>query len=296
MFEARLLDPASAPAFARMTYTAERPLLLGQEPGAIAIGLWNGGEPAGLALAKPSIAPGESGKVAELVSLFIARELWGQGLGTEMLGLMETQLGERGFVKVGANHNSNGQCTAAWERVLAKRGWSAAIPTLVHVELENLPIAQADWVVETRVPAGYEIFPWGKLTPLEWERVVAMQDEVPPALRCTQQTPQPLDPELSLGLRCGEEVVGWVLAHTIKPGLRRCTIEYVLERWRTPQASYGLMAAFLRGALPAAGPARVVALAVSVQNEPMLRMIRRRILPYARTQYELRSSWKALTM
>jgi hypothetical protein len=178
-------------------------------------------------------------------------------------------------------------------RLLAARGWSAPAPKL-RLGKADARLAEAAALRPRPLPEGYEVFPWSDLTAAERRDVIERQQRrewFPPALTPFQMEER-IEPTLSLGLRHGGRVVGWLIVHRVGADLVQCTSLFVEAGHRRAGRGLPLLAAgverFLAGAFPRA------IFMVDVANPPMLRVFERRLRPHLAGEAELLASSLAL--
>jgi GNAT superfamily N-acetyltransferase len=284
----RILGDAPS-AFAGMTFSAFSGLLRGLRPESdvAAIAAVSGTEAVGLGLAQSDT----DGLGGEVLSLFVQPTLWRRGLGTQLLGALEETLRERGCRRVRIAYNT-GPGSAALERVLTKRGWEAPQPRMLLTQV-GPELAQDQWVLDSRVPAPFEVFPWSEVTPEDRARLEAARSTIPAAL-WPFESDAPVEPSNSLGLRLDGEVVGWMVTHRVAPRLVRYTALYIRDPWRRTALSFGLLAEAIRRKTCALPPEVLSSMAVRSDNLAMLRVAARRLRRHARLWEERRVSSKDL--
>jgi hypothetical protein len=110
-------------------------------------------------------------------------------------------------------------------------------------------IMRAPRVHTARMPAGYEIFPSNQLTPGERRSILDRQRESPfyPEILGPFTEENIISDVNSVGLRFGDQVVGWVIAHRILPDTTRFTRMFVHgEHRRLGRTTIALLAASIR--------------------------------------------------
>jgi GNAT superfamily N-acetyltransferase len=285
----RLFAAGAAP-FAGMTYRAMEPLMarLGPQSPGVAVGLVFDGSPAGLALGRHSTAPAGT---AELLSLYVAPERWRAGFGTGLLGALEEQFAATAIRQIGVKYTTQTPLLAAFERVLAKRGWSPPETELTGAEI-GPSIMQSAWA-RSRLPAGFEVFPWAALAASDRARLEEIRQTIPPAL-WPLDADVPPEPANSLGLRAPDgDLAGWMVTHRADERTVRYTVLYVREPWRSAPVSFALLAESMRRQTEFL-PETVGTLAVNRTNAPMLRILQRKLSAHALSTYEVRVASKVL--
>jgi GNAT superfamily N-acetyltransferase len=233
------LAPQLAQPCAAMTFPAYRHMLsleptprhpqdgdprVVQPTGVVAV---RGGEPVGLALAELPV--GQQG-TPELLSLFVRADARGQGTGTALLAALEEHLGAQGVTRVETVYMTGGAGIPAFERVLWKRRWDAPTARTMTVRFTPESAARASWYGRVRLPAEYEIFPWGDLKDeerAEMQQSNAAEPWVAPGLEAWAHDQRGFDSVSSVGLRYHGKVVGWVINHRIAQDVVRFTCSFM---------------------------------------------------------------------
>jgi GNAT superfamily N-acetyltransferase len=180
----------------------------------------------GLALCElPTVADRE----AELLSLFVAEGYRGQGIGTELVERAEAEVARRGHDRLRVVYMTGKAAIEAVERVLAKRGWEEPQTRMVSVRFTVDNIASWPYLDKYPVRQGCEIFPWVEIADAERDRLKRSQAEDGWIARDLQPWDYETgcEPVTSVGMRCGGEVVGWVINHPISSSTLRFTCSYI---------------------------------------------------------------------
>ena len=223
------LNRITARVFALMTFPAYRARLLraGELPGPIACGATDGERPVGLALVDSVAGVGHL-----LRSLYVDAAYRGRGLGEELLERAEAEARERGFAELRTVYTAGSAGIPAFERVLAKRGWSQ--PERRTWVMRSTPERLAEAFTRARrrpLDPETQVFAWRDLGEAEAEALRRQQRETGwPDLEVFPFHYGPgFEPETSLGLRRGGEVVGWVVNHRVDATTLRFTCSYLRE-------------------------------------------------------------------
>lgn len=239
MVDFETLRPPVPPAFPGMTFPAYR-RLLSLQPGRrheedrsrppiqpLAVAAAVRGQPVGLALAElPLTVGGEP----ELLSLFVAPHLRNVGVGTALLAALEAEVGRRGAPRMTTVYMTGKPAIAAFERVLAKRGWDAPVTRTISVRFGVGDIDRFPWLGRYRLPPGFEIFPWAELREEEREQLRRSQVRdhwIAADLQPWDHDYYGFEPVTSVGLRGPDGVVGWVINHAISETTLRFTCSYI---------------------------------------------------------------------
>ena len=89
-------------------------------------------------------------------------------------------------------------------------------------------------------------------------------------------------------------MIGWMICHRVGQMRIRYTSLYVRHPWRTPELSFALLAEAVRRKQKAYPDTIIGSLAVQIENKPMLRVLERKLKPYAVSWSEMRGSVKML--
>ena len=248
------------------------------------------GQPVGLALADLH----DGGTRARLGSLHVERAHRNFGIGTALVERLEAEVQPRGVAFLEATYRTSWTEAGALERVLRKRGWEP--PRTEQLLLRYGRAGCADrWVevADRPLPEGYERFPWTELTVearARIERTQAAAPWFPPELTPFQMEDR-LEPMNSFGIRCGGEVVGWIITHRLRPDLIQFTS--VFARADVPRyVTVAVMAEAVRRQCVAGVPH--FACMVAAGNQDALRFATRRLEPYEEARAEIRVAGKRL--
>lgn len=233
------LAPPVDPRLARMTFPAYRRLLdLGRaqrHPGMagqpwvkpLALGAWAFGEPAALALAE--IPEGQSAR-AEILSLFVAAEHRGRGLGGALLAAAERALARMGVEEVQGVYMTGQPGQPALERLLIRAGWSAPETRQLTMRFTPEGARRMEWFGRYPFGDGFEVFPWKDLTDEEREGLRASQRAtgwIKPDLEPWRHDAYGFEPVSSIGIRLDGEIVGWVINHALDERTVRFTCSFI---------------------------------------------------------------------
>lgn len=302
------LEPgASDPRLAAMTFPIYRPLLdlapasRHPEQGDVrriqplAVVARAGGEPVGLALGELPIDPGPA---PELLSLFVAAEARGMGMGTALVAAFEEEVARRGAGELAAVYTAGKPSIAAVERIFARRGWEEPRPRTLSVRFPPEAALASDLFSERRMKAlgaGLELVPWVELAAEERAEIRRSHEREPwitPALAPWRFEAAGFDPVSSIGARYRGRVVGWVINHVVDPRTVRFTCSFMRKDISRRGRIVPLYHASLRR-LAAAGVPRATFITPVVYPN-MIRFIRRWIEPIAEFVGETRGTRKLL--
>ena len=134
--------------------------------------------PVGLALAELPVR-GEDG-APELLSVFVAPEHRGRGIGTALVEAIEKALGSRGARSVEAVYTTGKPSIAAVERIFEKRGWDAPTLRTITVRFTMAEALATPWYGRMGLlPQGAAIFSWTDLTDAERSHIRESNERTP---------------------------------------------------------------------------------------------------------------------
>jgi GNAT superfamily N-acetyltransferase len=294
-----LLSPLEAMAASHLTFPSFRHLLA--RSGAadvVAVGAFHEGRPVGLALA----AMPERGGPAQVASLFVQKAQRGQGLGEALLDAAEGELAQRGSTQVRLEYSTAMPTRAALERLLRRRGWTAPEPWMLLCRADErtwkAPFLHPP--LQSRIErdlSGAEVFPWEDLRPAEKEALLTEQ-QAPrpwfPAYLSPFQEEAALRRSVSMGLRRGGAVVGWLITHRVTPTVVRYSWGFVHPDLARRGAYLLLLRAVAREHLEIMPRGFQILGAVLLRDREMARFARRRLAPWLVSLSEVCESRKAL--
>lgn len=277
-FELALLRPEDAEGYAHLILAPfpSRVALEGRDR-LVALGASSGGQPVGAAIATIS----SDRRRAFLVSLVVARTHRGQGLGASLVEDLERRLRDLGIAGLEVRYAAGKPSSAAFLRLLARREFRDLGPQTDLYRSSAVGIASLPWLASASLPASFEVFPLDGIAEPEREALAAARwyspawGPFPAALSGETEDPDPL----SLGLRSGGEVVGWVLAKRPQPGLVIWNTFFVRRDLEASGVGLALLAEALRRAARDSSVTRHE-IATDVRNAPMQTFLVRHVAPH----------------
>lgn len=254
-------------------------------------------EPAPMPMATAVTVLRPAGRGAEIVSLAVRSDLRRRGLGKVLLAAVEAELAHRGQPAVDLTFRDTWPSAEAVRALLAARGWSTPRPRILLAQTDTR-LLELPWLAPRPLPEGYEVFPWGELTPEERRGIVRRQQRQPwfPETLSPFQLEERIDLEVSVGLRhrrdAEDRVIGWLLAHRVKDEVVQYTSLFVEEGHGKLGRGIPLIAAAARRQ-EAVGVPRAIFM-VRQEDREMRRLVERRLAPYLTERAELLGSGKRL--
>jgi GNAT superfamily N-acetyltransferase len=253
------------------------------------------GEVVGLALGEVPLAEGEP---PELLSLFVAPDWRGMGVGTALVAGLEEAIARRGFRDLTVVFTAGRPSILALEAILAARGWAPPEARTVTVRFQPAAFLATDLFEPRRIAAlgaRLELFPWREISAAERGELLASHERSPwitPALAPWRFEKAGFDLVSSVGARYRGAVVGWVINHRVAPGYVRFTCSFMRKDISRRGRIVPLYEASLR-ALAEEG-CRQSSFVTPVGYPNMIRFIERWIAPIADFVGETRGSRKRL--
>lgn len=234
---------------------------------------------------------------AEIISLFVEPNYRHQGIGTNLVQYLEKGLIKLGCKQVLVNYKASKITATDFEPLLTNCGWEKPQTKMIVGMGTPETITQAPWLnhlSQYQLPSDLEIFLWKDLTQGEREQILKRQKEqrwYPEILSPFHPDPR-LETINSLGLRYGGEVVGWMINHRVAEDTIRYSILFVAKEFQRSGKAMLLLAESIRLQLESAVP--FGKFAVQIENQSMLRIVRRHLTPYLTGQTESRFAKKDL--
>lgn len=287
-YSIRLLAPDEAYSFRKMTYGRYKPFLawVGNAKGDVfPVGLFKKDVPAGLLLAFRH----ETSDEADILSLFIEKEHRGKGLSKKMLNLLEDSCRERGAKSLKIFYLSDRPFVPILENLLSKSEFSAPKPEAFICKCDR-SFANLSMLDYTQLPEGYETFPWMSLP-------FAKREELMKQWTAEDWFDERLSPfggedmivsECSLGLRCGDEVIGWTVCHMITVDTIQYTTLFIKPEIQGVGIGVALQMRSLRAHLLTSLLDRVPygQFIVRYDNKPRLKVAKNRFAKYSIESYD----------
>ncbi|EGK83528.1 GCN5-related N-acetyltransferase [Microcoleus vaginatus FGP-2] len=293
MFELVRLDETNAFQYDRLTYPTFRPRLriLKHDRSLIAVGVHLHQMPVGLALAE--YLPDEG--AGEILSLFVAPEYRGQGLGKALLREMESHLRQHDCLKLHLVYTPN-STTPVLENILLQHHWNPPQPRMLICTGTPEAIQKAAWLkLDTIADPHYTMFPWVELTAQERQDILLRQAQSRwyPDILSPFKEEAILEPLNSLGLRYRDRVVGWMITHRITSDTIRYTSLFVKEELQTIGRAIPLLATAIKIHVQHRESHQAI-FTVAIDNAPMVKFVQRRLAPYLVSMRQSMQSFKLM--
>ena len=267
------LPPGLAELYAHLTYPAYAALLSRAADETITvIAASNGIYPVGLALAEGTPA-------ASLLSLCVAPDWQGRGIGQQLLERVEQRLREKGVASMETCYMNSIPGAPAFERVLDKQGWVYGVPRMLFLHYD-LRQKEAPDLSHIRYTNGYSSFPFLNLSSEERRAIVHNELGCPASLDPLAEEDR-IEPLNSLGLRRQGRLVGWMVTHRISPQKIRYTSLFVEQSLQARGEALPLLAEAMRLQVACKEEVPEAVHGTSYEMAPMIRFAQRRLAPYA---------------
>ncbi|MGK7894582.1 MAG: GNAT family N-acetyltransferase [Xenococcus sp. (in: cyanobacteria)] len=255
----------------------------------IGVSAFVAGEMVGLVIAEILLIP-ENTPEAEVLSLFVLPEYRRQGIGTNLIKHLEKALAAQKSPQVTVKYQATELTASALEPLLKQRNWQPPQATFLLAKMSMKKVAQAPWLYKSILPDSFTIFPWSELTDVNKQQIQQTLD-YPASLSPFGSDPR-LEPLNSLGLRYGDQVVGWMVTHRVAPDTIRYSTLFVAQRFQKLGRGVALMAEAFKRQI--ASPIPNCTFSVARENQQMAQFLRRRLAPYTTFIRESHQSGKRL--
>lgn len=217
--------------------------------------------------------------VATLRAVLVDDTVRGRGIGRSLVAALERHAAAQGVRRIETSFEADGEFGPAVCRMLDRAGWTGADEPVHMLWSTTARVAAAPWL-RVRCPPGYEVVSWTTLTADDHAELAATQAAAPwypPSLGPLRAGE--VDVTTSVGVRCDGRIVAWMLTHRVAPDLVRYSRLFVAAAHRARLPGLVLVAEAIRRQTAADVPRGT--LSVRPENDAMLRVIQRRLAPYA---------------
>jgi GNAT superfamily N-acetyltransferase len=284
MYEFRILDPVTAPAYERLTFPMFR-FQLSATQGSFAIGVQYQSQPCGLVLAEYSPDDCRS----RICSLYVEPAHRRRGLGKALLDRMEQTLIDAGSVEVELHYTVN-LTTPVLDRILEQLNWSPGLPFSLMCVIQRDLVQHAPWL-NYPLPTSLTPFPWSELTLRDRGTIQQQRSSLlnyPPEL-CPFREEHLIEPQISFGLRHQGQVVGWNIVHRIAVDTVRYSALYIRPDLQPAGRAIPLLATAVRQQIKDRQVTKGIFI-VLLNNASMIKFVHQRVSPYLT---EIHQTWKA---
>lgn len=282
------LNKSLAPLYEELTYPHFCNLLhnLNNDSSIIAIGVTAGKKPIGLILARCFLE--DNGHIeGQILSWFVIPEYRSQGIGTQLLVRMESELQDRGAQKIELNYLSHPN-NFKFEQILSKQNWLNPKLTALVCYASTAKVEQTkdfhliDYLdrLSSQLSKDYVIFPWGDLTSQQ-RQLIEKKMEIDPLIRRFNPflEEDKLETLNSLGLRYQNHVLGWIITHRIASDTIRYTQMFVHPETQILSQSILLLAKAIQLQVQAKEATKGT-FRVDIDNTAMVNFVYCRLAPY----------------
>ena len=222
------------------------------------------GEMVGLALAER-----QGATAAQVISLMVAPQWRGQGIGSHLLGRLSNFLVQEGVKEVAIRYQTTLDGPGPMDRLLLRLCWPAPQPLFLLLEGKANELAAIAWPERFPLPPGYRLEGW---QPGYAEAATSLG--APAALQGDTRS-SAIDQGVSLALLHGDALVGWLIVDRTSPTTVRYSSLYVQPGHRARGQALTLLAeGFRRQQATGIAVARA---AVAPENREMIRLVRRHL-------------------
>lgn len=283
-YEYVILTKAVAEQYQNLTYPAYREHLKYLDNSTIAIGVNTPDAHVGLILAKFYQSRG----AGEILSIFVVPEYRQQGIGGELLKMMENLLTQCGCEQVSLVYLKGG-ATTYLEKILLQREWGSpqsrmmlAQSDCIRADNPSVMSAIEDCLRRSPLPEAFTICPWSQVTPSELNTIKQHENIWYPDVLSPFQDEDIIEHTNSLGLRYQHEVVGWMITHRSAPDVIRYTSLFVREDLQRVGRAIPPWVLLLKSFFLQAHHSQTAKGSFTVidGNDRMLRIVNRRIAPF----------------
>lgn len=221
-------------------------------------------EMVGLALAER-----QGATAAQVISLMVAPQWRGQGIGSHVLGRLSKFLAQEGVKEVSIRYQTSLAGPGPLDRILLRLGWQEPQPLFLLLEGKAQDLAAISWPERFPLPQGYRLEGW---QPAHAEDVSALgaPEQLQEATRSSA-----IDQGVSLALLHADALVGWLIADRTGNTTVRYSSLYVQPGHRARgQALTLLVEGFRRQQTAGIALARA---AVAPESTAMIRLVRRHL-------------------
>ena len=272
-YRLRILTPAEARTFSRMTFPAYRSRL---GSGTLAVGAYSGEEHIGLAL----VSPAADRLSAELLSLYVDFSHRLRGLGSLLLGHADTSLVRANVPIIHTTWSETLPGMDNFKGVLAKSGWAEPHKRMFVLRGDmdgdfgrEVREKYSKYREPTNLPRKYSLTFWSDMTEADRAFILSKESDPDWFEPCANpfREESGIEPAVSLLLRKDGEIAGWLTVHRTAPDTLRYTDVFIRADLKRAGAVSIAMVTHAFWLHLAEGTPRLT-MAVVTRNEPLVRM------------------------
>lgn len=290
MYTIEVLNFSEIGDFLPMTFPFyQNKLSEGSMNGWLALGAYAEGRlPIGLALAQ---LEEEEGK-ATFCSLYVEPEYRALKVGTVLVEAMGEEISKREYPQITATYMTKSFTHLFLEKILDRCGWQSAVTKNRFLEFDSQIVTSPLFFELPSLPADYHMFPFCELTHQEQATLQRVRGELYPEELDPFLDEEEFEPLNSYGLRCGQEIVGWMVNHRVFPDTIRYTRLWVREDVRKLGLGMHLIAHSLHAQFNVREKIDKAIVVLSQKYPAMIRFAEKRLVPFSRSYYESKISIK----
>ena len=272
--ELEVLDPDSIEAFLHLVPPDGRSTLrrfhLSNPEQIFALGARSNGQPEGLMVTRWT----PSGVGVLLLGVWTGPSAHFEEDGATLLRAGERHLLELGCRQIQATLDLRRASSSGLAGALERAGFARLDLAVSTGRLSRSKLESAPWYRRLRVPRAFEIVPWPKLLQEEKQSILSHQ------IRTPGFSHGPVEPHISLGLRCRGRLIGWHLSHVVGTDRVAHEAAYVPAEYVAAGLHYGLMGEMFRRLFEHLPQVRYSDTEVLLENEAHLDILHRWVAPY----------------
>ncbi|GIO05556.1 hypothetical protein J31TS6_15840 [Brevibacillus reuszeri] len=230
---------------------------------------------------------------ANIIELKIEQKFAGNGHEKILLHTVENKLREKNY------HTLTFDCvfhegeTATKEFLQPGEGWSDG-ELLSHIWIADLQgISRDEWIKKKRIPKGFELFSWDELSVSEGQDIEAGCEQWYPEKLSPLQEEQQMNATLSVGLRYGGNVIGWMIVQRAARNMVFFKTQFIRDEFRKLGRGMLLIAEAIRRTSKIEGMAYGM-FVMDKDNADMVRLANKHFAPYVIRRKMFYSFQKAL--
>ncbi|MFC5469191.1 GNAT family N-acetyltransferase [Cohnella suwonensis] len=270
-------------SYAELTFPSLREELLSEsrEPSVIAIGAMLFGKPIGLVWGKYWARYG----YGQIKTIFVIDKYRRRGIGGSLLREMELAFEQLGCKEMRFDYRHDQARSLIWERLFQQTDWSHTYGSLHTFTVSVSQLMELEWVRRQRLPERFSFMTWSELKAEEQAFIEAGKDVWYPASMTPLHKETSKTVNLSVGLRYGADIIGWMIIHEHDEDTVIGDRMYVRQPFQAQGRAVSAMIEAVRRIAEAGF--RFARFDVSGNNKQMLRFVERKMKPCLVDSYEV---------